>query len=379
MSESAPGGPTVVIDGPTLVALAEDNRRRLFRASLFIAWGLTAFGLLAVLIKDQNLHLSSAVPVGVVGLGLISLALARSEAAYQSLRIHPVRSLVVALVSGLALIIDHGWNSTYYLASFTGVGLASITGGVRWALACAALTAGLYWVGLLAWGFTPDVLDTRYRDLEHVIWNTAGWFLVALLYAVPLEFDGRRLAGLRERLEAGSGSRLRVVETGGSDQADEPTSAGPSRSIAMLRRFFGLSMRHREALELYRTGLADDEASTRMLTTVAGYRDALERVEQTHPEKFADLPLLTPAERKAIRMNAKMNFPKRQALAYALGKKSVNTVNNQFKSARAKLEVSTDFEAFREAVRRGEIAMPPEILADLLGNDPAKPSRRTGP
>jgi hypothetical protein len=170
---------------------------------------LVVWGMVIAPFNDFNDHLARSLLVGAFLLACVLTAAARSDQVFRAVRHQPALLLAVALTGTLALWADGGWRSSFYLASYSAIGLAAVGADLKWTLRCAWVLALGYVLGLAVNDYTWSELD-RLRDADSVVANTGGYVIAALAVGLPLEF-------LRGQVGAAAefSARISAVLTGG--------------------------------------------------------------------------------------------------------------------------------------------------------------------
>lgn len=184
---------------PAVVEATERLYGSLFTAAMAFAAGATAWGLVIAPFNGFRDDHSRSVVIGVVLIGVAATGVVLRHQIYGGVRRQPAWLLLPALIGVAALWTDGGWRSSYYLASYTAIALASIVGGLRWALACAAVLAPGYVGGLAVHGYSWERLQ-ELHDADSVVANTGGYFIAAYLFAAPVAWLGGYVARINQVL-----------------------------------------------------------------------------------------------------------------------------------------------------------------------------------
>lgn len=226
-----------------IVEATERLYRSLFTAALAFAVAMAAWGVAIAPFNAFHDHLLRSVVLGVVlsvgGLGALRL---RGEL-FDLLRREQIWLLVVVAVGVAVLWIDGGWRSSYYLASYSAIALAAVTGGLRWSAGCAAILAAGYVGGLAVNGYSWSELRDL-KDADSVVANTGGYLIAAYFFAAPVAW----LGGYVVRINQVAGPR------GPSDERK------PQRN-----RTRELSVREVEVVQLAASGLTSDQIAERLV------------------------------------------------------------------------------------------------------------------
>ncbi len=180
-----------------LVEATERLYRSLFTAAAGFALAMAAWG---ILIAPFNSYRDSAVRTTLIGLALVlpaALLFARRREAFELLRRHAPLVLVAVVLSVGVLWADGGWRSSYYLASYSAIALAAVACGLRWSLACAALLASGYVLGLIVNGYSWSELQNL-NDADSVVANTGGYLIAGYFFAAPVGWLARYVARINQ-------------------------------------------------------------------------------------------------------------------------------------------------------------------------------------
>lgn len=237
-----------------IVHATERLYRSLFTAAAGYAVGMALWGLvIAPLNAFRTEHVTSLV-VGVV------LSLAAGAAFYERARLftflrrHASPLLLVAVLGVAILWIDGGWRSSYYLASYTAIGLAAVVGGLRWSLGCAAVLAAGYLGGLAIHGYSWAELKAL-KDADSVIANTGGYFIAAYFAAMPVAWLGGYVARIHQV------ASVRVAPDASAAEARKPDKAPTTLRTARL------SPREVQVVQLLATGMSNEEIAERLVVS----------------------------------------------------------------------------------------------------------------
>lgn len=185
--------------GSAVVEATERLYSSLFAAAMAFAAAATAWGLVIAPFNGFRDDHSRSVVVGVVLIGVAAAGTALRKRFYGLVRRQPAWLLILALIGVAALWTDGGWRSSYYLASYTAIAVAAIVGGLRWALACAAVLASGYVGGLAVHGYSWERLQ-ELHDADSVVANAGGYFIAAYFFAAPVAWLGGYVARINQVL-----------------------------------------------------------------------------------------------------------------------------------------------------------------------------------
>lgn len=146
-----------------------------------VFWGL----LLAPFNSYSGDHLRSFI-IGAVLVGACLVACHKSEWLFRLTARHHSVVWAMALFMLTALWIDGGWRSSFYIASYCALAIAMVATNQGFTLSCAALLAVGYLFGLVINGYSLTDLEAL-RDVDSVIANAGGYFVVAVFVGVPLD------------------------------------------------------------------------------------------------------------------------------------------------------------------------------------------------
>ncbi|CAA9489283.1 MAG: hypothetical protein AVDCRST_MAG45-641 [uncultured Solirubrobacterales bacterium] len=252
-----------------IVEATERLYRALFTAALVYGLGTALWGLVIAPFNAFHDHAARSVGIGVALAVLGGVALRSRAGLYARLRAQPEWLVLLAILGVAALWVDGGWRSSYYLASYTGVIVAAVVAGPRWALSCAAIAAGGYVLGLAIHDYGWTRLE-RLRDADSVVANTGGYFIAALGFAVPVQWLGGYVARITQVLGEVEGPSL------------------PER-----RRTRSLSPREVQVVQLLTDGLANESIAERLVvsgrTVQTHVANALKKTETSSRTELAVL------------------------------------------------------------------------------------------
>ncbi len=146
-----------------------------------VFWGL----LLAPFNSYSENHVRSFI-VGALLVGACLVACQRSDWLFRLTARHHSVVWVVAIFMLSAIWIDGGWRSSFYIASYSALAIAMVATDQRFTLSCAALLAVGYLFGLVINGYSLTDLEAL-RDVDSVVANAGGYFVVAVFVGVPLD------------------------------------------------------------------------------------------------------------------------------------------------------------------------------------------------
>ncbi len=146
-----------------------------------VFWGL----LLAPFNSYSEDHVRSFI-IGAVLVGACLVACHKADRLFRLTARHHSVVWVVAIFMLSAIWIDGGWRSSFYLASYCALAIAMVATDQRFTLSCAALLAAGYLLGLIINGYSLTDLEAL-RDVDSVIANAGGYFVVAVFVGVPLD------------------------------------------------------------------------------------------------------------------------------------------------------------------------------------------------
>ncbi len=131
-----------------------ESTERLYRALFAIAVGYalatSAWGLiLAPFNHFQGDHLRESALMSAATIAS-ALTFRFRRRVYYLLRRVPAWTLAITAAGVLVQWADGGWHSTAYLASYSGIVMAAVTGGVRWSLVCGLISAAGYFAGYIS-------------------------------------------------------------------------------------------------------------------------------------------------------------------------------------------------------------------------------------
>jgi len=252
-----------------LVEATERLYRSLFTAAVAFAAAMAAWGVAIAPFNGFHDHHGRSVALGAVLLATGLAAFFYRRLLFDLLRREQVWVLAVVLLGVAALWIDGGWRSSYYLASYAAIGLAAVTGGLRWSLGCAAILALGYLGGLAVHGYSWGELQDL-KDADSVVANTGGYFIAAYFSAAPVAWLGGYVA------------RINQV-------AGRPVS--PPERLPERTRTRELSVREVQVVQLAAAGLTNDEIAGRLIlssrTIQSHVRTAMRKTETRNRAELA--------------------------------------------------------------------------------------------
>jgi 3-dehydroquinate dehydratase len=146
-----------------------------------VFWGL----LLAPFNSYSGDHVRSFI-VGAVLVGACLVACHKSDWLFRLTARHHSVVWAVAVIMLTALWVDGGWRSSFYVASYCALAIAIVATDKRFTMSCAALLSGGYLCGLAINGYSLADLEAL-RDVDSVVANAGGYFVVAVFVGVPLD------------------------------------------------------------------------------------------------------------------------------------------------------------------------------------------------
>lgn len=237
-----------------IVEATERLYRSLFTAAIGFAVAMAAWGVAIAPFNGFQDHHARSVVLGAVLVATSLAALRYRSALFDLLRREQVWVLLVVLFGVAALWIDGGWRSSYYLASYAGIALAAVTGGLRWSLGCAAILAAGYVGGLAVHGYSwAELRDLK--DADSVVANTGGYFIAAYFFAAPVAWLGGYVARINQ-----IAGRPAAEEAPSPTPAAEPVRArtlSPGPPEADRPRTGGLSVREVQVAQLVAVGFTN--------------------------------------------------------------------------------------------------------------------------
>jgi len=180
-----------------IVEATEGLYRSLFTFATAFAAGAAVWGLAIAPFNGFDHHQARSLIVGVLLTAFAVAAFGRRRELYRLLRREQRWLLLAALLGVAVLWADGGWRSSYYLASYAAIGLAAVTGGLRWSLACALVLAVGYVGGLVVHGYSWEKLKALH-DADSVVANTGGYLIAAYCFAAPVNWLGTYVARVQQ-------------------------------------------------------------------------------------------------------------------------------------------------------------------------------------
>lgn len=227
----------------------------LFSAATAFALVTALWGLVISPFNDFNDDLFRSALLGGLALTAASLAYLRRRTLLLHLRRHP-EWLIGAAAFGVALLwLDGGWRSSYYLASYSAIALASVVGGLRWSAACAAILALGYVGGLAVNGYTWSELHAL-RDADSVVANAGGYFIAAAFFALPVEWLGSYVGRIN-----------RIAGETTSAQSDHAAVGRQSETGARSDRLNALTARETQTVQLVVAGMSDMQIAEHLVVS----------------------------------------------------------------------------------------------------------------
>lgn len=227
-----------------IVEATERLYRSLFTAAIGFGLGMAIWGVIIAPFNGFDHHRVRSLAIG-AGLTLLgSAGVLQRRTLFLVLRRRNGCLIIVAAIGVAALWLDGGWRSSFYLVSYAAVVLASVVGGLRWSLLCAAVLAAGYVGGLVAHGYSWARLNDLH-DADSVVANTGGYFLAAYLLALPIGWLGGYVA------------RINQVVAGASVESTMPIPPARLRTQS-------LSAREVQVVQLVAAGLSNDEIAGRL-------------------------------------------------------------------------------------------------------------------
>jgi DNA-binding CsgD family transcriptional regulator len=223
------------------------------------------WGVVSALGNPGNDHKLRAVLIGAVCLPVATVLWRRRARVFLRLRAQPALLAGIALAGVAGLWIDGGWRSSFYLASFAAVVFAAVVAGVRWAVACATITAVGYLTGLAIWGYDLDRLR-ELNDVEWVVADFVSYFVAAVFVALPVNWLGNYVVRINQILggaESGAPSSDGDGDGSAADAADAPPNA--EQSAAASRATDRLTVREAEIVHLVAAGHTNHEIASRLV------------------------------------------------------------------------------------------------------------------
>lgn len=270
-----------------LVEATERLYRSLFTAAVGFAVGTALWGMVIAPFNGFNDHAGLSLGLGGILVVVSLLAFARRRSLFVLFRQHPAWLLAVVTLSIAVLWADGGWRSSYYLATYAAIALATVVGGLRWSFLCAACLAAGYVVGLAINGYSWAELKAL-NDADSIIANTGGYLLAAFFFAAPVRWLGGYVA--------------RINQVIGTDDASEPVGT-PEPDIGE-RLTDRLSVREVEVVQLVAGGATNDEIAARLFlsprTIQSHVKSAMEKTDTRNRTELAVLAViegLVPNER----------------------------------------------------------------------------------
>lgn len=237
-----------------IVDATERLYRSLFTAAASYAVAMALWGLvIAPFNAFRSEHLTSVL-LGVVMSVAAAAAFYHRARLFRLLRRHASPLLLVAVLGVAVLWIDGGWRSSYYLASYTAIGLAAVVGGLRWSLGCAAILAAGYLGGLALHGYSWAELKAL-KDADSVIANAGGYFIAAYFSAVPVDWLGGYVARIHQVASGRVGTDVPAAE-----------ETKPAEAPKRLRTA-SLSAREVQVVQLLATGMTNDGIAERLVVS----------------------------------------------------------------------------------------------------------------
>lgn len=222
-----------------IVEATEGLYRSLFSAATAFAAGAAVWGVAIAPFNGFDHHQARSLVVGGLLTGIAVAAVGKRRDLYRLLRREQRWLLLAALLGVAVLWADGGWRSSYYLASYAAIGLAAVTGGLGWSLACALLLATGYVGGLVVHGYSWEKLQALH-DADSVVANTGGYLIAAVFFAAPVNWLGAYVA--------------RIQQVTDRDRADQ---ANPTRE-----RTKTLTAREIQVVQLAAGGATNDAIAT---------------------------------------------------------------------------------------------------------------------
>lgn len=257
-----------------LVEATEGLYRGLFSVAVAFALGAAAWGTVIAPFNGFSDHHMRSVAIGLLATLAGLVAFRERRALYGRLRRRPELLLAIVLASIAVLWLDGGWRSSFYLASYTAIGLSAVVGGLRWSLGCATALAAGYVAGLAINGYSWVELKALH-DADSVIANTGGYLLAAFFFATPVGWLGGYVARINQTIEM----------YGSGDAAAERAPGG------LVTR--GLSAREIEVVQLIAGGATNEQIATQLVISTRTVHSHVENaMKKTTARNRTDLAVI---------------------------------------------------------------------------------------
>lgn len=185
------------LDPIGLVEATERLYRSLFTAAILLALCTAVWGMAIAPFNGFNSHHPLSVGFGAALAAIALLGVARRQQLYNLLRRRPAWLLGVVVLLIAVLWLDGTWRSSYYLASYSAIGLAAVVADLRWTLLCGLILAAGYLTGLAIEGYSWAELRVL-NEADSVVANTGGYLIAACFLAMPISWLGGYVARIHQ-------------------------------------------------------------------------------------------------------------------------------------------------------------------------------------
>ena len=262
-----------------LVDATERLYRSLFTAAAAFALSMAIWGIVIAPFNSFHHHAPRSVMLGLALAAPSALVLVRRQEAFELLRRRPATVLLFVGVALAVLWLDGGWRSSYYLASYAAIALAAVACGIRWSLACGALLAAGYVLGVVVNGYSWEELRALH-DADSVVANTGGYLIAGYFFAAPVAWLARYVA--------------RINQVAGFSRAPEPTSQ--QRRLGS-RRTATLSAREIQVVQLIADGETNQAIAERLFLSPRTIQSHVESaMRKTESKNRAELAVAAYSE-----------------------------------------------------------------------------------
>lgn len=263
-----------------IVEATEGLYRALFTAAVSFALAMAVWGLVIAPFNGFDHHLGRSIAIGSVLVLAGALAVVRRHELFTALRNRQAAVLVAAVLGVLALWLDGGWRSSFYLASYAAIALAAVVSGLRWTLVAATVSALGYVSGLLIHDYTWERLQDLH-DADSVVANTGGYFIAAYFFATPVAWLGGYVARINQ-----------VVDRPPATLEERPEPVQPIRL-----RTAALSVREVQVVQLVAAGATNERVAEQLVISPRTVQSHIERaLQKTAAKNRTELAVLAVRE-----------------------------------------------------------------------------------
>jgi DNA-binding CsgD family transcriptional regulator len=225
-----------------LVESTERLYRALFTTAVGYGLGTAIWALVIAPFNSYDHNLGRTLVVGVVVVGVASLAFVKRIVLLRLLRDRPELLLGFAALGVASMWADTGWRSSFYLFSYFVLALSAVAASVRWSLVCALILAVGLVAGLGLHGYSWTRLG-QLHDQDGIVAATGGYFIAAYVYSVPVAWLGGYVARIHQIL-------------GDAPVVEESRTRDRTKS---------LSVREVQVTQLVAAGYSNDEIAGRLV------------------------------------------------------------------------------------------------------------------